>query len=199
MTLTAAIGYIILAAGTCAWLLPMVLQRRRSETPQRLDRRARWGILLVGVGYSLLWQTRFWTRSPAVWRVVCAGACFIFACVFSWSATRALGRHWRIEAGLNKDHELVRSGVYRFVRHPIYTSMLFAVIGTGLILAPLYLVGVSVLLYMLGTEIRVQIEDGLLASRFGQEFQSYRRSVPAYIPVPKLTNDKSKRSAILVI
>ena len=36
----------------------------------------------------------------------------------------ALGRQWRIDAGLNSDHELVQSGPYRIVRHPIYTSML---------------------------------------------------------------------------
>lgn len=180
-----AYAYIILAIGSFAWFVPLVLKRRKAEAPQQLDRRARWGVLLVGVGYSLLWQTRFWTRSPAGWRIVWSVVCFIVASVFSWSAAGALGRHWRIEAGLNADHELVRSGIYRFVRHPIYTSMLFVVIGTGLILAPLYLVAVAVLVYMLGTEIRVRVEDGLLASRFGKEFQDYQHSVSAYLPIPK--------------
>ena len=41
---------------------------------------------------------------------------------------------------------------------------------------------VSVLVFIAGTEIRVRIEDGLLASRFNDKFLDYQRSVPAYIP-----------------
>jgi protein-S-isoprenylcysteine O-methyltransferase Ste14 len=38
------------------------------------------------------------------------------------------------------------------------------------------------LLFIIGTEIRVRIEERLLASHFGEEFQAYKRSVPAYLP-----------------
>jgi protein-S-isoprenylcysteine O-methyltransferase Ste14 len=43
----------------------------------------------------------------------------------------------------------------------------------------------SVVLFTIGTEIRVRIEDSLLASNFGQQFQEYKRGVPAYIPFLK--------------
>jgi len=178
-------AYVILAVGSFSWFVPLLRQRRRAAPAQTVDRRARWGLLLVAAGYSLPWQTQFWTRSPEAWRIALAVACFVVANVFSWSAARALGRHWRIEAGLCADHELVRSGAYRFVRHPIYTSMLLVIVGTGLILAPLYLLVPSVLLYLLGTEVRVRAEEALLAARFGQEFLEYRRSVPAYVPIPR--------------
>jgi protein-S-isoprenylcysteine O-methyltransferase Ste14 len=48
---------------------------------------------------------------------------------------------------------------------------------------PLLLMATTV--FMLGTEIRVRIEDRLLASRFGDRFRPYQRSVPAYIPFVK--------------
>ncbi len=177
-----AYGYIIVAAGSLIWFLPMFLQLRKGRPAQQVDRRARWGILLVGIGYALVWQGHFWTRSPGLWRTSLAVACFVVACLFSWSAAHNLGQHWRLDAGLNADHTLVQTGVYRLVRHPVYTSMLMAILGTGLILAPFSLLVAGVTVYMLGTEIRVRIEDGLLASRFGDEFQVYRRSVPAYLP-----------------
>jgi protein-S-isoprenylcysteine O-methyltransferase Ste14 len=104
-----------------------------------------------------------------------------------------LGRHWRIEAGLNTDHELVQHGIYSVVRHPIYTSMLLATVGTGLILAPLYLLPVSVLLYVVGTGIRVRFEEGLLAERFGEEFWEYRRGVAAYLPMPRRLKRASEK------
>lgn len=82
-------------------------------------------------------------------------------------------------------HELVQHGVYGIVRHPIYTSMLLVVSGTCLVLAPLYLLPVSLLLYLAGTEIRLRAEEALLAERFGDAFARYRARVPAYIPFLK--------------
>jgi protein-S-isoprenylcysteine O-methyltransferase Ste14 len=85
-------------------------------------------------------------------------------------------------AGLSSDHELIVCGPYRVVRHPIYTSMLCMLCGTGLMITPLPLLLLSALVFIVGTEIRVRIEDRLLAARFGESFRDYQRSVPAYIP-----------------
>lgn len=174
--------YIILAIGSVVWFTPFLLYRRKGTSPQRTNPQARWGVLLVGVGYAVPWQAAFWTRTPGVWRTVAAASCLCTACVFSWAAARALGKHWRIEAGLDSDHELVQHGVYGIVRHPIYTSMSLVVAGTCLVLAPLYLLPVSLLLYLAGTEIRVRAEEALLAERFGEAFAQYRSRVPAYVP-----------------
>jgi protein-S-isoprenylcysteine O-methyltransferase Ste14 len=58
--------------------------------------------------------------------------------------------------------------------------------GTGLVLAtPLKLLLPSLLLLALGTEIRVRVEEKLLAAQFGDEFVDYQRRVPAYIPFLK--------------
>jgi steroid 5-alpha reductase family enzyme len=89
---------------------------------------------------------------------------------------------WRFDAGLNADHQLVQSGAYRVVRHPIYTSMLSLMLGTGFLITPMPVLLLATVLFVIGTEIRVRIEDALLASRFGEAFQEYKRRVPAYIP-----------------
>jgi protein-S-isoprenylcysteine O-methyltransferase Ste14 len=177
-----AYAYAILATGWIAWCTPFFLVKRSTQSPQKLDRKARWGIVFQMVGYSLLWQGRFWTRSPSSWRLAVAVVFFVLAGVLSWSGARTLGRQWRIDAGLNADHELVRSGVYRVVRHPIYTSMLCLLLATGFLITPLPLFIVAAILFMIGTEIRVRVEDNLLSSRFGEDFQTYRRSVSAYLP-----------------
>jgi protein-S-isoprenylcysteine O-methyltransferase Ste14 len=178
-------AYAIAAAGWLIWVAPFFLNKRNAEAPVKRDRRARWEILLQGIAYSLLWQNRFWARSPEAWRVALSVLFFVLAGVFSWSGARALGHHWRFDAGLSADHELVRSGVYRVVRHPIYTSMLFVLLGTGFMFTPMPMLVVAVLVFIVGTEIRVRVEDGLLASRFDAEFRQYQRSVPAYIPFLK--------------
>src|SRR2546422_3258381 len=105
--------YGLLLAGWIGWMLPFFLIKRRGRTPlQKLDRRARWGIAVQGVAFALVWQGK-WRITPGVARVVVAGAFFALAITLSWGATRALGRQWRFDAGVNADHELVRAGAYR--------------------------------------------------------------------------------------
>jgi protein-S-isoprenylcysteine O-methyltransferase Ste14 len=71
------------------------------------------------------------------------------------------------------------------VRHPIYTSMLCILLGTGLMVTPWWLLLLSFLIFVAGTEIRVRIEERLLVSRFGDRFRDYQRNVPAYLPLLK--------------
>ena len=116
------------------------------------------------------------------WRASISILLLTLAVLLSWTSVRALGRHLRLDAALSTDHQLVRSGPYRFVRHPIYTSMLCVLLGTGSMISPGWLLLIALSVFIAGTEIRVRIEDRLLASRFGVEFQEYRRSVSAYVP-----------------
>ena len=180
-----ASAYTILAAGWLVWLIPFFLVKRNSAKPEKRDRRARWGIALVAIAYSILWQSKFWERSLPVWRIALSVSFLLLAGLLSWSGARALGRQWRIDAGLSSDHELVMSGPYRVLRHPIYSSMLCVLFGTGFMITPLPLLVLSTLVFIVGTEIRVRIEDRLLASRFGDRFRDYQRSVAAYIPFLK--------------
>jgi protein-S-isoprenylcysteine O-methyltransferase Ste14 len=189
-----ASAYIIIAAGWLIWVTPFVLIKRHGKTAEKLDRRARWGLVLEGLAYSLLWQNKFWERSPEGWRIASSVSFFVLAALFSWTGVRALGRQWRIDAGLNSDHELVRSGVYGVVRHPIYTSMFCMLFGMGFVITPLPILLLAAILFIAGTEVRVRLEEALLASRFGDMFRDYQRAVPAYIPLLKHSQPKDARA-----
>lgn len=104
------------------------------------------------------------------------------AVALAWAATRHLGKQWRYEAALNEDHELIQTGPYRWLRHPIYTSMLGMLLATGAAWTwwPMFVAGL--IFFLIGNEIRVRAEDGLLAKRFGDSFMAYRSRVPAYLP-----------------
>jgi protein-S-isoprenylcysteine O-methyltransferase Ste14 len=107
---------------------------------------------------------------------------FSLAILLSSTAVRALGRHLRFDAALGPNHQLINYGPYRVLRHPIYTSMLCMLLGTGFLITPVLLLMIATLVFVVGTEVRVRIEDGLLESCFRDEFRSYQRSVSAYIP-----------------
>ncbi len=174
--------YVLGVVGWLIWFLPFPLTGWSTQTPARRDSRARGGLILETIAYLLLFANSFWTRSPAHWRIVCAVVFLALASLLSWTSTRALGRHLRFDAALNPDHELVRSGPYRIVRHPIYTSMLCLLLGTGFLATPIPLLLAAIAIFICGTEIRVRIEDRLLASQFGVEFRDYQRGVASYIP-----------------
>jgi len=93
------LAYVILAAGWVLWVAPFFLAKRNTARAEKLDRRARWGVLLVAIAYSMLWQNRFWERSLQEWRIVLSIVFFVLAGVLSRTGARALGRQWRIDAG----------------------------------------------------------------------------------------------------
>jgi len=180
-------AYILLAVGWFAWALPFAFAffAQKSPRAQKIDRRARLGMVLQGVGYSILWQSKFWQTRVTDWRLALSILFFALAPLLSWTASRALGKQWRFDAGLNPDHALVRAGPYRFLRHPIYTSMLCVLLATGFLATPYPLFALAALVFLAGTEIRSGIEDRLLLSRFGDEFLAYQRHAGAYIPFVK--------------
>ena len=175
-------SYAVLAAGCLIWVTPFLIARRKSTAPMNLDRRARWGMVLQGIAYALLWQGHFWSTVVPTWRFALSVIFLGLAGLLSWTGTRALGQQWRFDAGLSADHELVTIGPYRFIRHPIYCSMLCLALGIGFMVTPWPLLLLSTILLIIGTEIRVRIEDRLLASRFGERFRQYQQCVPAYVP-----------------
>ena len=184
----ATLARAVLGIGWFLWAVPFLLIRlkRNKSTPQQIDRRARWGIVLQGVAFFLVWYGPIGTHTSAgrggAWRIPLAVIFFVLADVLSWTSFRALGRQWRFDAGLNADHELVRSGMYKIIRHPIYLSMIALMLGTGFLRSSLPVLAVASVLSVIGTEIRVRVEDRLLASRFGEQFTAYQKRVPAYIP-----------------
>ena len=166
------------------WAWPFFAYKAR--TPKRpaevTDKTSRWGIGLQMVGYFLVWQR---VRSPGAraWPWLALGLLLaVPAVILSWTAIRSLGKQLRVQAGLYSDHELIRRGPYRIVRHPIYLGMLLMFLATMAIMTLWQLMLPALVLFLAGTEIRVRLEDRLLRSRFGAEFEAYRDAVPAYLP-----------------
>jgi protein-S-isoprenylcysteine O-methyltransferase Ste14 len=177
-----AYAYFILVAGIVIWFYPFVSAHKGTGPAKVVNRISRWGLLLQFAAYTLLWQGHFWLRSLPAWRAALSVGLFAIAAALSWTSSHALRGQLRIVAGLGADHKLVRSGPYSLVRHPIYTSMLVVICATAVIIAPWTLFLGSLILFVVGTEIRVRTEEKLLASQFGEEFQEYKRAVPAYMP-----------------
>ena len=182
-----SLRYSILAVGTILWFLPFpIYYTRGAQGSLTKDYGARWGIVLECIAYSLLWQGRFWLTTPRAWQFALSVFLFVTAAVTSWTASIALGRYLRVDAALDSQHELIRSGPYRFVRNPIYASMLCVLLATALLVTPFWFFIASLAVFLIGTTIRIRAEERLLAARFGEQFTAYRRSVSRLVPFVRL-------------
>ena len=144
---------------------------------------SKWGIILEMVGFALVWAyvrpVGFEKSVPSLIASMILGPPSV---ALGWAAARRLGKHFRLEAALSEDHELVQTGPYRWVRHPIYASMLGMLLATGLAWTWWPMFVAALIVFVAGTEVRVRAEDRLLAGRFQESFTAYRSRVRAYIP-----------------
>lgn len=99
---------------------------------------------------------------------------------------RSLGGMYQLSGtlgtGLHEGHQLVVTGPYQMMRHPMYAGIILGALG-GLVLYRTWTFG-FVLAGIPGMVRRARTEDRLLAAAFGPDFESYRRVVPAWFPRP---------------
>jgi protein-S-isoprenylcysteine O-methyltransferase Ste14 len=92
-----------------------------------------------------------------------------------------LGRNWSGVVTLKVDHELVRAGPYRYVRHPIYSGLLLAFLGTAIVRGDWSgLVGAAMAFAALWRKLR--LEERWMEETFGAQYAKYRAEVAALIP-----------------
>jgi protein-S-isoprenylcysteine O-methyltransferase Ste14 len=101
---------------------------------------------------------------------------------FCFAAARALGRQWALMARVIEGHKLIREGPYAVVRNPIYLAMLGMLLATGLAVSRWQALVCATVVFASGTAIRIRSEEKLLRETFGQTFDDYARSVPAFLP-----------------
>lgn len=92
-----------------------------------------------------------------------------------------LGANWSATVTLKHDHELIRSGPYRWIRHPIYTGMLSSIAGVAFLLGEIrgYL-AFFILFFAFYSKARK--EERFLTGEFGEEFREHLRHTGMFLP-----------------
>lgn len=98
-----------------------------------------------------------------------------------WARLR-LGRNWSGIVTLKQGHELIRTGPYRWVRHPIYTGLLVAFLGNAICANA---VGSFIGVAICGAAFvrKLRIEEGFLRTQFGEEYSLYAAETRALLPL----------------
>ncbi len=92
-----------------------------------------------------------------------------------------LGSNWSAVAEIKEHHELVRTGPYRFMRHPIYEGFVVALAGSA-IQRGAVCSALGVLVCFWGLQMKIEVEERLLVHRFGEQYRAYQRLVSALPP-----------------
>jgi protein-S-isoprenylcysteine O-methyltransferase Ste14 len=92
-----------------------------------------------------------------------------------------LGGNWSGSVTVKVGHQLVRSGPYRWVRHPIYSGMILGMLGTAIVRGQVRGLVAVALLYI-GFTIKSRIEERVMMSTFGAEYDEYSRTTGAIVP-----------------
>jgi protein-S-isoprenylcysteine O-methyltransferase Ste14 len=187
----AANVWIVLAA-LCA--LTVMRQIYVAEIPPRavhsdVDRRELWLIRVVSVGTYLMPAILFATplldgfdyRQPVAATVI-GLVVLLAAMVLFWRSHADLGRFWSASLEIRRGHQLVTTGVYARIRHPMYAALWMYMLAQALLLAnfvagPAGLVGFG-LLYLM----RIEREEAMLAKIFGADWTAYTERTGRIVP-----------------
>jgi protein-S-isoprenylcysteine O-methyltransferase Ste14 len=174
------------------WLTFWLLAARRTAANQRMETPLTGasyrillvlGIILIAVPRSPLplLNLTLWPLTPPI---VAAGVVLTAAgLAFAVWARIHLGKYWSGRVTLKVDHRVIQTGPYAWVRHPIYSGIILALLGTTITLSTLH-ASIGFVLMFISFVRKLQIEENWLRSHFGEEYERYQKRVKALIPHP---------------
>jgi protein-S-isoprenylcysteine O-methyltransferase Ste14 len=191
--MTPAIAEIIWWIGAVAWfsiMYPHIRRSRKMRTTQRPDATRERVLMLISLS-GLFLIPAFYTitgipqfadyafHSLQAWIGVVVLVC---AVVLFFHTHRRLGRSWSVTLEIRENQGLVTDGIYRFVRHPMYSAYFLWVLSQALLLpnwiaGPAGLVGFGTLF-----AFRVRREEEMMLEAFGEPYAAYAARTKRIIP-----------------
>ena len=178
-----------------AVFVPFALYRRfRSLTSERLDRWQEGVFILFGLrlmGLVTFAGILLWMINPAwmarsslplpMWlRWIGLAVVAIGGSLLVWTFHN-LGKNLTDTVVTRREHSLVTSGPYRWVRHPLYLACALGILGGSLATANWFFVAVGAVV-LIFLYCRTRIEEAKLVERFGDDYRSYMRRVGRFLP-----------------
>ncbi|HXI22290.1 MAG TPA: isoprenylcysteine carboxylmethyltransferase family protein [Pyrinomonadaceae bacterium] len=184
-------AFVVMVLSWVAFVIVFATQKKAPSSPdKKRDSISILGIVLQGTSYAVVWTIRRpWftpmfppNRSLEIALSVLAMVLAVASVWFCGAAVRTLGKQWSLAARVLEGHKLVTEGPYNVVRNPIYTGMFGMLLATGLAVSHWLGLSIAIVVFAIGTFIRVRSEEKLLREAFGAEFDEYAQRVPAVIP-----------------
>jgi protein-S-isoprenylcysteine O-methyltransferase Ste14 len=175
------------------WVGTFFFKKSQPKAPEKVAKKdpvSRVGIGLQMVAFAMVFSLQRRPLGPIVpmpswlqWVVAAVQVVIGGLCVWlSASAVRTLGKQWTYVARTIEGHELITQGPYHLVRNPIYLAMFGMMVAWGLSLTVWPVLLGAIVIFLIGTFVRIRSEEKLLRATFGAQFEDYARRVPAFLP-----------------
>jgi protein-S-isoprenylcysteine O-methyltransferase len=165
----------------------LALTRRSGERGASRDRGSLallWSVVLASVWLSAVCVAQFPNAvlpHRRIFYFIGIGL-FLFGIILRWYSIWYLGRYFTVDVAIAKEHRVIDSGPYRFLRHPSYTGALLAFFGFGFCLGN----WMSILCLMLPITAtflwRIHVEERALAEALGQSYRAYMQRTKRIVP-----------------
>ncbi len=168
------------------WLI-WAIRTKPTERRESVSSRLSYTVLTVVAFYAMFsgdvpqgWlRIRLFAANP--WTAALGIAITAAGLAFAIWARAYLGTNWSGAVTVKVGHQLIRTGPYRWVRHPIYSGMILAMLGTAIARHQVRGLVAIVLLYA-GFKIKSKIEERTMTNTFGSEYDQYSQETGAIIP-----------------
>jgi protein-S-isoprenylcysteine O-methyltransferase Ste14 len=175
---------------TGIWILSEVLLNRllrsAKSDKQGADKYSELYIWLVigvstflGVYFSRIYNMPIYSEMIYAYvgiALIAIGICFRFL------AIKQLGKFFTVDVTIRKDHQLMQSGLYRFLRHPSYSASLLSFFGFGFALNSWISLGTVFIPVLCSFIYRMNVEEKVLKEQFGKQYADYMNRTKRIVP-----------------
>lgn len=168
------------------WIVSALQQKRASKREAWFDRRQH--TLMVGFAAFLIFSryahfSWLGKRFVPEWFWIAVAGVVLTAAGVAWAmwARLHLGANWSGTVSIREQHELIRTGPYRWMRHPIYSGVLLGMAGTVLVVGEVRgLIGFALMAAAL--YVKARKEEIWLNREFGASFEAHTQHTGMFLP-----------------
>jgi protein-S-isoprenylcysteine O-methyltransferase Ste14 len=177
---------LLIIAAACLWLSQPAFSTQEAKRDKNSDRLSIIVILLMSslsvVASVVEWAYRNNAVESSISMTIAGALLLVLGIAVRVWAIRTLGKHFTATVTLTDDHQLVRTGPYRFVRHPSYLGAFMAIMGCPIFLNAWWATGIAIAAMTIAYYLRIGVEEKMLSSYFGDKYLEYSKQTKRIIP-----------------
>lgn len=177
---------LILVALWCLRLVEIRIAQRHKK-PGRIPEKSRFTLRLMMLGgfsinIAVILELLFVPRPVNVIVTACGAGSLLLRVALKYWCVKTLREFWSADIEIREDHELVREGPYRHLRHPAYLANIIEAVAYPLLANAYFSLLVFAFAFVPTVIVRIHFEEKELAAKFGSSYEDYRTRSWALVP-----------------
>jgi len=165
-------------------VLAVLFLTERDASPTRLkDFTVFWIFLGMFISLGAMVVEHLSINLAFSWLAFFGSVLFVLGAVIRFIGRRTLGKFFTYEVKVQQKHKLITSGIYQYIRHPLYTRILLLWFGAAILLQSITGFILILLILVPALWYRMKIEETFLIKEFGKRYQHYMNATKRLVPV----------------